>query len=220
VGGDLYWHYTSVYPAYTYLAAIDCTGHGVPGALLTMTVNSLLYSIIKDKKILNPGEILTQLHREISAALHQNLDTTRQDGLEISLIRFDPLHHTFLFSGAGLHIVLFDGKTTEFIRGDRFGIGGGRWHDELLFNEQMGNYNESSVFYMFTDGIVDQPNPQLTRRRRLGQAAWRDWIDSVTGMELAAQRVALEQYLAEMLHYHEQRDDITVMGFIPGGGGA
>lgn len=219
VGGDLYWHYTSVDPAFTYLAVIDCTGHGVPGALLTMTANSLLLGIIKDKKIYSPGEILTQLHIEVSLALNQTRISTRQDGLEISLIRIDRHSRSFIYSGAGLDILVYDGNNTELLKGERFGIGGGRWHDELLFGEQSGTYNETSIIYMFSDGVVDQPNPSRGNRRRLGLDAWQDWVDSITGLKLADQRVALEQFLTELLQYHEQRDDITVLGFIPGGGG-
>ncbi|MDD2229585.1 MAG: SpoIIE family protein phosphatase [Candidatus Cloacimonetes bacterium] len=213
VGGDFYWLHT-LDSGELMFAVIDCTGHGVPGALLSMTVNSLLEHLVHDRGMRQPAEIFSELHRRIGSTLHQDKAYTQQDGIEISLLRIDKAAQQLVFCGAGLHLLNYDVATHQMahIRGNRYGIGGLKWHQELQFTEQQLSYSAHSRFYLYTDGIIDQPAPRHDKRRRLGQPAWLELVSSLAEQPLPEQQTQLNERIDTMLAYHEQRDDITIVG--------
>ena len=213
VGGDFYWHYENE-AGETFFAVIDCTGHGVPGALLSMTVNSLLDKLVKDGGICSPAEILTRLHREIGAALRQTEAKTQQDGLEIALIKINPQSQTLTFSGGGLHLLHYDpeSKATNHLRGNKHGLGGLKWHAELVFEELQVPYAEKQRIYLYTDGILDQPVAEAEKPKRLGSVAWLEFLGSIAALPMEEQETSCNELICRMLACHEQRDDITVVG--------
>lgn len=213
VGGDFYWLYVNE-AGETFFAVIDCTGHGVPGALLSMTVNSLLDKLVKDGGICSPAEILTRMHREIGAALHQTEAQTQQDGIEIALIKINPSSQTLTFSGGGLHLLHYDpeSKVTSHLRGNKHGLGGLKWHAELVFEEQVIPYAEKQRIYLYTDGILDQPVAEAEKLKRLGSVAWLEFLGSIAGLPMEEQETNCNELISRMLACHEQRDDITVVG--------
>ena len=211
VGGDFYWmHKTAT--GIVYFAVIDCTGHGVPGALMSMTVYSLLNHIIKDDGLNEPAEILQSLHREISIALHQDKEHTQQDGVEISLLKISP--ESLVFCGAGLHLLYHSNATEGIIqiRGDKRGLGGLRWRSELELNEHTIPHKPGMTVYLYTDGIVDQPLPQRDRLVRFGQAKLIELLSATVKTDMDIQEQAINEKIKLLLEYHEQRDDITVVG--------
>lgn len=209
VSGDFYWLHQE--QQHFYLALIDCTGHGVPGALIAVTVNSILNSLIKDRGISEPKDILTLAHQEIGRILHQQSSHNQQDGFEIALLRVEPAKGKICFAGAQRPLYVFsEGKMLK-IAGDRNGIGGLKWHRELQFGSTSFSYRPHSRFYLFSDGIVDQPHPGYGRR--LGSPRWMEYIKDHALLPMAQQENAVELILQQMLEYSEQRDDITVMGF-------
>lgn len=211
VGGDFYWmHKTAT--GIVYFAVIDCTGHGVPGALMSMTVYSLLNHIIKDDGLNEPAEILQSLHREISFALHQDKEHTQQDGVEISLLKISP--ESLVFCGAGLHLLYHSNATEGIIqiRGDKRGLGGLRWRSELELNEHTIPHKPGMTVYLYTDGIVDQPLPQRDRLVRFGQAKLIELLSATVKTDMDIQEQAINEKIKLLLEYHEQRDDITVVG--------
>lgn len=213
VGGDFYWLYVNE-AGETFFAVIDCTGHGVPGALLSMTVNSLLDKLVKDGGICSPAEILTRMHREIGAALHQTEAQTQQDGIEIALIKINPSSQTLTFSGGGLHLLHYDpeSKDTSHLRGNKHGLGGLKWHAELVFDEQVIPYAEKQRIYLYTDGILDQPVAEAEKPKRLGSVAWLEFLSSIASLPMEEQETNCNELIGRMLACHEQRDDITVVG--------
>lgn len=211
VGGDFYWLHRSE-NGVTWFALIDCTGHGVPGALLSMTVNSLLNHLIKDKQMGKPAEILQTMHREIGMALHQDRANTQQDGIEIALLRMQ--NQQLIFCGAGLHLLHYDPQTRSLqqIRGDKHGLGGLKWHSELVFTEHALACDPQLRIYLYTDGIIDQPLPTDDRMQRLGHPRWLELMQNLAQLTFPEQLDALEERLQVMLQYQEQRDDITIVG--------
>lgn len=211
VGGDFYWlHRTE--DGCIWFALIDCTGHGVPGALLSMTVNSLLNHLIKDKGMDKPSEILQTVHREIGMALHQDRENTQQDGIEIALLKLK--EQNLIFSGAGLHMLHYERQTRRLqqIRGDKRGLGGLKWHSELSFTEHHIPWNPQMRIYLYTDGIIDQPLPLDERLQRLGNPRWLEQVQNLAELPFVEQHNILEERLQVMLNYDEQRDDITIIG--------
>jgi len=214
VGGDFYWlHHKPESPRWLF-AVIDCTGHGVPGALITMTVNSILNHLVTDQGIEAPVTLLKELHSQLGAALHQEEDRTQQDGLEISMIAVDKSKSELEFAGAGLHLIHWHPELEgpELIRGYKHGLGGLKRYKQLDLSSSVVSYRQDSIFYMYTDGIIDQPRTNDERRIRFGHPQWLDFINRVAVYDLMRQQERFEGKLESLLEIHEQRDDITVVG--------
>ena len=213
LGGDFYWlHETE--EGSTFLAVIDCTGHGVPAALLTMTVNSLLNNLIRDKRQEQLGQILETMHEEIGKALHQEQQHTQQDGFEISLIKWNKVQQSLCFAGAGLNLLYRRPEDTELqqLRGEKHGIGGLKWHKERIYTEQTINDAQALCIYLYTDGILDQLDDKDGKLVRFGHQGWISLLDSLTSYSLKEQQRIIEDRLKGMLHLSEQRDDISILG--------
>ncbi|HQP33299.1 MAG TPA: SpoIIE family protein phosphatase, partial [Candidatus Cloacimonas sp.] len=216
VGGDFYWLYAPD-SFCTYFALIDCTGHGVPGALLSMTVNSLLDNLVKDRQLDNPAEILANLHLEISTTLHQRSEQAQQDGVEIALLKIEAANKLLTFCGAGLNLVHYlpDKDEFHFQRGDKHSLGGAKWFETLQFENHKIIYNAGDRIYLYTDGIIDQPALNSEPPKRLGTQPWLDYLQSIADKPFAEQLDLLHLFVNELITFHEQRDDITVIGIEP-----
>jgi len=216
VGGDFYWLYAPD-SFCTYFALIDCTGHGVPGALLSMTVNSLLDNLVKDRQLNNPAEILANLHLEISTTLHQRSEQAQQDGVEIALLKIEAANKLLTFCGAGLNLVHYlpDKDEFHFQRGDKHSLGGAKWFETLQFENHKIIYNAGDRIYLYTDGIIDQPALNSEPPKRLGTQPWLDYLQSIANKPFAEQLDLLHLFVNELITFHEQRDDITVIGIEP-----
>jgi serine phosphatase RsbU (regulator of sigma subunit) len=211
VGGDFYWLHKNE-KGDVFFAVIDCTGHGVPGALLSMTVSSLLNHLIKDIGMDKPSAILQTMHQEFGAALHQENPEAQQDGVEISLLKITK--ELITFCGAGLNLVYYDkqSQTLNQVRGDRYGLGGLKRHRELELTEHNLPYSANLLLYLYTDGIIDQPVPDSEKIKRLGNALWLKLISELVSLPLAEQKTLLAEKIKAMLDFYEQRDDITIVG--------
>jgi len=211
VGGDFYWLHKNE-KGEVYFAVIDCTGHGVPGALLSMTVSSLLNHLIKDIGMAQPSAILQTMHQEFGAALHQENPEAQQDGVEISLLKITP--QLITFCGAGLNLLYYDPQSQILnqIWGDRYGLGGLRRHRELELTEHNLPYTADLLLYLYTDGITDQPDPDSEKIRRLGNALWLQLVSELASLPITEQKTLLEERVKAMLNFYEQRDDITIVG--------
>jgi serine phosphatase RsbU (regulator of sigma subunit) len=217
VGGDFFFVRSFPSSGETLVAVIDCTGHGVPGAMLSVTVSSLLDTIVKETPEADPATILKQLHIGLGKALHQESRHTQQDGVEIALLRIDPTKRAIAFAGAGLNLLLRDplsGKLQVHSTPNR-GIGGLKWHNPEEYASLTITYAPGTIIYLHTDGIVDQPDPDKARSLRLGRDTWLNFLESICHEEPGDQYRLIQRYIATLLEYHEQRDDITILGFIP-----
>lgn len=214
VGGDFYWLHHKPETQRWLFAVIDCTGHGVPGALITMTANSILNHLVTDQGIEAPVTLLKELHSQLGAALHQEEDRTQQDGLEISMIAVDKSKSELEFAGAGLHLIHWHPELEgpELIRGYKHGLGGLKRYKQLDLSSSVVSYRQDSIFYMYTDGIIDQPRTNDERRIRFGHPQWLEFINRVAVYDLMRQQERFEGKLESLLEIHEQRDDITVVG--------
>jgi len=214
VGGDLYWLHELPTGNAILFAVIDCTGHGVPGALVSMTVNSALNHIVKDQGINTPEAVLKQLHQDIGLTLHQESEKSQQDGLDIALIKVDFNSQVLSFAGAAMDILIYQPDSPELIvlKGSKYPIGGLKHRKNLFFEPQKINYPPNSKVYLFTDGILDQTYENISRMKRLGPEQWRNIIKDMGDKPLPEQKNALEELVAQMLKLDDQRDDITIVG--------
>nr|WP_320145500.1 SpoIIE family protein phosphatase [uncultured Anaeromusa sp.] len=208
VGGDFYWS-RRVSSHKSIIALCDCTGHGVPGAFMTMAVNTLLNHIVS-QGVHNPSEVLAKLNREFKATLHrqQQADIT-DDGLDIGICLIEG--RRILYAGA--RIVLYrlrDGQVCH-VKVDRKSIGYRRAKEDLQFTTHEIVVQEGDRFYLATDGYTDQngeKNEYPFGRKRLLAS-----LEACAVMPLEEQEQWLTQCLEKYQGREPQRDDITLIGF-------
>jgi serine phosphatase RsbU (regulator of sigma subunit) len=207
VSGDTYW--CSKRGQKVLLAAIDCTGHGVPGALLSMLAQSMLNEIVNVWGITSPELILYELHGKVRQILNQS-DGTNHDGMEISLCVLDRKENRLEFAGAGTSLVMVqDGELRE-VKADKHSIGGLQKEEERLFQLHRFDLSGPSVLYLFSDGFQDQfggPAGGKYMRKRL-----RDLLHTIHDRPLHEQQQILEGALSEWMGNQRQTDDILVLG--------
>jgi len=158
VSGDFPWLYKK--NEFLYLAAVDCTGHGVPGALLSVIIHFLLNEVSKFQDGVEPGKMLELLHLYTKRTLKQNMpNADSNDGADIALCRVNLNTGELAYSGAHRSLFYCDGGTITELKGDRQPIGGeqySRKKKRLTFTTQILQLSESGKVLMFSDGLTDQ----------------------------------------------------------------
>lgn len=215
VSGDFYW--LAEQRDLVFLAVVDCTGHGVPGAFMSMVGNALLGKIVNEQEIFNPALVLALLDAEVKQSLRQERDKNN-DGMDISICKFEGLathQDTVQVTFSGAKGKVFYTRERELIkeRSTRRSIGGkseGTKHDTDIFENIEFTLKRGDTLYMATDGYCDQPNE---RRKKIGTKQFMDVLQTYIEKPLAMQCEALQNALVEhMVSPLEQRDDITVVG--------
>lgn len=211
VGGDLYWMRESA--GHILLAVIDCTGHGVPGAFMTMTVNSVLNQVVSTQGADNPASILHEVNRVLQTTLNlrQNGDNQVDAGLEMVLCSINPLQRTLKFAGAGLSLyVMTDGIIKE-IRGDRQRIGYQSSTISFSYTNHLLNIDPGSSYFAVTDGFFDEGGGE--HGYCFGNNRFNDMLHEYAHLPLKQQGEQFEQVLAGWRGSRKQRDDVTMVGF-------
>lgn len=209
VGGDMYWCRGD--DRYVLAAVVDCTGHGVPGALMSMTLGSILDGLPRELGEQTPSSLLYDIHTRLKETLGQGeKDSLANDGADIALCLMDKKNKRILFSGAKLSLFLEkDGQITEY-KGVRHSVGYSR-RKEVVFEDCDIEWVAGSVIYITTDGLLDQNGEE--GKGGMGRAGFITFLQSIAGKPFAQQEQALEQLINQKLEKVEQRDDITVVGF-------
>ncbi len=221
VSGDFYWSsivqnkaFETVDRSIRFLAVVDCTGHGVPGAFMSMIGSSLLNQIVNEKKIYSPKDILSHLHKNVQEALRQQ-ETDNNDGMDVGICSVEILEdHTarVIFAGAKRPLIYCnkENQTLHVIQGDRKSIGGTKnYRNKVQFSNKEIILREGEKFYLSTDGFVDQNNSE---RKRFGTSKLIQLLDANKSKTMASQRDELLKKLHEWQKNEPQRDDITIIG--------
>ena len=211
VSGDFYW-FTEI-DNRVYLASVDCTGHGVPGAFMSMIGNRLLNEIVIEKEITDPAKILAVLNAKIIEALRQN-ETENADGMDVCLICFEDIRkkNKVIFTGAKRPLIVLrkESSVIEEIKGDRLAIGGSKNENrEKDFTNKHIDLKDGDMLFLSSDGLTDQNNPE---RKRYGSQRLNDLIIQSRNEPLNKQKELIEADLAIFQQDEEQRDDITLIG--------
>jgi serine phosphatase RsbU (regulator of sigma subunit) len=209
VSGDFFWF--SKQGNATLIAAVDCTGHGVPGALMSMIGNTLLNQIVNETHITDPGVILSTLNKNVRSALKQDIeDANSTDGMDMCLCKIEG--NNLYFAGAKRPILIAREDGIEEVKGDRFSIGG-RQNGERVFSTQEIPIipGKKMVVYLTTDGFIDQPN--LERQRIMGKGL-QSIISDTYQKSAEEQKKDFEVKLETHSGGEPQRDDITVIGIV------
>jgi serine phosphatase RsbU (regulator of sigma subunit) len=153
VSGDFYWYYKK--DRHSFLAIADCTGHGVPGAMMSTAGSSLLNQIIVEKNCTEPSEILNQLRSAVINLLKQNTGTTdNKDGMDIALIRFDHGTNDLVFAGANNPLYHVRNGSLQEYKANKQPIG--YFSDPKPFSQTVIHIENGDSVYLFTDGYADQ----------------------------------------------------------------
>ncbi len=206
VSGDFYWF--GQQGEKVLLTAVDCTGHGVPGAFMSMIAINLLNQIVNEQGMTAPDQILTQLHLRIQQALRQG-QTANRDGMDMSLICWDRGQHSLHFAGAKNPLIYFQDGELHHIGGDRISIGG--QGKDLHFAGHTIALNENPLtFYLFSDGYADQFGGPKGRKRML--KGLKALLQELHTLPLATQHQRLEQDFEGWRGDMFQIDDVLLIG--------
>ncbi len=207
VSGDFYW--LSKLKEQTFVAVADCTGHGVPGAFMSMIGMSMLHEAINQKDMFEPREVLDYINHEIRLALKQD-ETTNRDGMDVGLCRIRKLGEDFevVFAGAKRPLFFVKDQQLQELKGSRKNIGG-RQKEDSNFEQESIFLTTKDEIYLSTDGYTDQAN---NKRDKLGLLHLRELIGQNYHKTMLAQKEVFAQALDLHQQETEQRDDITLMG--------
>ena len=209
VSGDFYWFYEK--GDRTILAAVDCTGHGVPGAFMALVGDAQLSQVITRNHVSSPSEILSNLNYSIRSTLHQT-DADNYDGMDVSLCVIDRKKKKLKFSGAKNNLLYFSKEKMNLIKGDRYSIGG--YQSEfgpVSYSDHLVPYSKDTTFYIFTDGYQDQFGGEKNKKflfRRL-----KELLSDIYHLPLAQQEQILAEEFEKWKNGQEQVDDILIIGF-------
>ncbi len=172
VSGDFRW--TTETQNFFYIAIGDCTGHGVPGAMLSVIGSTMLNNLFKSGKELSPGKILEEFDEEFTAYINSGSESLRMDGMDISLIRICKKEKKIEYSGGFIDLVYFHKDQMQFIRADRYPIGGSNAYPKSGFTNHLLELEGKSNFFLFSDGFQDQFGGE--RDKKLGRKVFIEWL--------------------------------------------
>ncbi|MBV8653899.1 MAG: PAS domain-containing protein, partial [Alphaproteobacteria bacterium] len=212
VGGDFFWFHrgSSGY----FIIVGDCTGHGVPGAFMTLIACGLIDRHLRALADPRPNTLLSLLHRDLQTLLGQDQhDGETNDGFEAGICFVSHAEPRLVFAGAHFSLWRARGGAIEEIKGDRPGLGYRRQPGQLPFDDHVFELAPGDAFYLTTDGLLDQIGG--ARRRSFGRRRFVDAVAQSGSSELATQQATLLAALADHQGDELRRDDVTVLGFVP-----
>jgi len=212
VSGDFYW--LSVQGDKLFVAAVDCTGHGVPGAFMSLIGNSLLNHIVNEKGVYKPSEILKELHTGVKKALTQSKSESDDnvDGMDMTLCCFDKSTKEIQLACANHTAFIINNDEVQEIEGDEFSIA-----DELIgddvpeFTNHVIPMNKNATLYMFSDGFPDQFGGPKNKKFYTGKL--KELFIKNQQLSATDQYDVLNKTFTEWKGENKQLDDVLVMGF-------
>ncbi len=208
VSGDFYW--ALPIDDYFFISAGDCTGHGVPGAFMSLIGSMSLHTIVGQDKIYDTDKILTKLHTSIQKTL-QSSNTDEygviQDGMDISICRLNLKTNELQFSGANHILYIFQNGQIQEYKTDKMPIGG---QHEYTFTAQTIKLNPKDAFYMFTDGLTDQFGGEDNKKFSRKQLA--SLLEHIYPMNMSEQSEYFKKYMFEWKKNNPQTDDMLLIG--------
>ncbi len=207
IGGDFYWiHQTD---EATFVVLADCTGHGIPGAMLSILGISSLNLIVKERGITAPAEILNQLRQSFMESMQQNAIHNSNDGMDVSVCRIDKEKHLLTFAGANNGVVVINHQETRLFNGNKMPVG--KYADMAPFTEREIDISKKDRIFLFTDGYKDQFGGP--RNKKLKRQPFINLLQEGANYS----HLELTQWLKEQFTHwkgkNEQTDDVTVLSF-------
>ncbi|MCE3226536.1 MAG: hypothetical protein K0S32_1087 [Bacteroidetes bacterium] len=211
VSGDFYWFHEIDKDNYILVCA-DCTGHGVPGALMTVICSNLLNQTVIDNKIDKPAAILLEVDKLLNMTLKQNADAFHgvQDGMDISLLRVNKAKKEIVITSAKRPVLFIRNNEVRDMKGSRFSLGGMKTSGEKNFEEISINYQAGDILYFFTDGYHDQFGGE--NGKKFSSKRLKDLLFKIHQLGIDEQKKKLDDEMKEWMGNLEQVDDMCVIG--------
>ncbi len=208
VSGDFYWvsHHGNKIMA----AAIDCTGHGVPGALLSIVGHNAINQTVNEMGILQPSKVLDSMNTIIKKILHQDKGSDIRDGMDMALCTFDKNSNVLEYSGANNPLyVVSDGKLS-ITKASKLTVGSMEEEKvEPPINHSI-QLKKGDCFYIFSDGFADQFGGKDNKKFKTSR--FQDLLVSVNSLSMAEQQKKIQKTFKDWIGNNEQVDDILVIG--------
>ena len=209
VSGDFYW-YEEVNKKPLF-AVVDCTGHGVPGAFMSIIGYTQLNEIISEQKISTPGVILKELDKRVKLALNQNNKEAKnsKDGMELGIMMINYNQKKLEYSGAMRPLYMVKDGDLHIVKGNKFSIGGTSFRKKEFITTRI-NIEKGDCFYLFSDGYPDQfggPRGKKFMTRHVGEM-----LQGIAHLPMAEQGRVVKKTIKDWMGHEEQVDDILITG--------
>ena len=209
VSGDFYW-FDKIDEDRFMLVCADSTGHGVPGAFMSMIGSTLLQDIVTRQHIYKPSEILTRLDKQIFSTLNQNIELgVSNDGMDVVICEINVKTRHIRFASAMRPVILVMDNEPYYIKGNRSSVGG-ESVIEKYFDDQEYYLNAGDTIYMFSDGLPDQFGG--TDGKKMKIARLKKLIEDVSNLNMSGQKEVITKFYDEWKGNHDQVDDVLLIG--------
>jgi ligand-binding sensor domain-containing protein/serine phosphatase RsbU (regulator of sigma subunit) len=207
VSGDFYWLNSA--GSTEFLAAVDCTGHGVPGAFMSFIGFTSLNKIIIEQGIYQPASILNHLNQEVATTLHQKGEDIVKDGMDIALVNYTPETGILEYAGAFNPLIIIRNGEIFETKADRFAIGHAPGKENKFTNHQT-QLKKDDIVYIFSDGFADQfGGPE---EKKYKNANLKELLASIYKFPMDKQKEILDHAFEEWKGDQEQVDDVLIVG--------
>lgn len=209
VSGDFYWCEEN--DEYKYIAAVDCTGHGVPGAFMSIVAHNGLSHAINVNHLKHPSQILDFLSNYFQGMLHQNdKETTIRDGVDIALIAINKLTGEVEYSGANNPLLIYSNNSLKEIPADKQPVGNYAGIKQNPFTLHKLDLNTNDIIYLFSDGFADQFGGEKGKKYKY--ARFKNYLVSIASLSIEEQKKLLSKEFESWKGKLEQLDDVCVLG--------
>ncbi|MCB0430631.1 MAG: SpoIIE family protein phosphatase [Flavobacteriales bacterium] len=208
LSGDMYW--AREYHGDVLIACIDCTGHGIPGALISLVGHNLLNQATGLEKNLSPAEILQEVDRKLIETLNQSgVEGKNQDGMDIALCRISKKKSKLVFAGAYRPMYLVRNGVCDEWKGDKQPVGGTQVKKKVFTNQEI-SLKKGDMVYLLTDGFTDQFGSE--EDKKFSGKRLRKLLAEIGDKSVKEQKKILQQTFQDWASGHEQVDDVLLIG--------
>jgi serine phosphatase RsbU (regulator of sigma subunit) len=211
VSGDFYWH--SRHKDLVFVAAIDCTGHGVPGAFMSMIGNTLLNEIVNEKEVFEPAKVLQLLNEKVEFTLNQNNGDKHgfsEDGMDITFCCYNKTTNTLQIALANHSAIYFADGKVNIIEGGIYSIGGNVGIGKSIYNNYDLEIKSDTSLYLFSDGYQDQFGG--TKNQKYMTPRFISFLEEIQNKPFNQHKSLLENEYNTWKGDSKQIDDVLVIG--------
>ncbi len=212
VSGDFYWYSQLPTTNSQLIVVADCTGHGVPGAFMSMIGNTLLNEIVNVKGIHSPADILNELNKGVVSLLNQTSDdiNSQEDGMDITIVSIDKSTNIIEYATANHSSYIMTQNELKLLKGDIYSIGGMFGKPDIKFSSQKIKMEKGNTLYLFTDGYIDQFGGK--KNSKYSSNRFEELLKNSKHLNMQEQKTELIAAFENWKETNKQLDDILVVG--------
>jgi serine phosphatase RsbU (regulator of sigma subunit) len=210
VSGDFY--FIEKGSDFVLVAVVDCTGHGVPGAIMSMVANNLLNKVVREQQLTEPAKILEAVNKELYFSLKQNVsEKTAYDGMDISICMYYPSKMELHFSAANNAVYIIRNKQFIELKPDKMGLGKSAFESKFKFTQQIIQVEKNDMVYIGSDGYADQFGGE--KGKKMMKKNMQTLFLEIAHLPTSEQGKIVKENFNDWKGPLGQVDDVTVLGF-------